>query len=170
MSELGLTLRLGRAPVIQDYDVDAPLPAMSRDPLETPWDQSLRAFIKFSGLQGRIYRKLYSPRAAGYSAQDRQRKVAELAEGLQQWYEEWQQIDMAKAHYSYVFQHMFMALDVIYYSVLTLLYRGSTASNSPADISDECFVAARQGLQAHLRIFPTAASNGKESVSYYGVW
>lgn len=170
MSELGLTLRLGRAPVIQDYDVDAPLPAMSRDPLEVPWDESLRAFVKFSRLQGRIYRKLYSPRASSYSAQERQRNVAELAEGLHQWYGEWKQIDMTKAHYSYVFQRMFMALDVIYYSVLTLLYRGSTASNSPADISEECFVAARQGLEAHLRIFPNAASRGKESVSYYGVW
>jgi hypothetical protein len=93
-----------------------------------------------------------------------------IAGELQQFYKDWQEIDQTRMHYSSMFQRIFIAIDVIYYSMLTLLYRGGTTSNSPADISDECFVAAKQGLEAHMRTFPVAVAAGKETISFYGVW
>ncbi|CEJ87818.1 hypothetical protein VHEMI04523 [[Torrubiella] hemipterigena] len=170
VSDLGLTLRIGCAPAIEDYTVDVPLPAMSTDPQQSPWDQSLRAFINFSRIQARIYKKIYSPRATRLSTVDRKRKVADLALELEQWYAEWVNIDFAKAYFSDIYRDLFMAVDVIYYSVLTLLHRGSTTSNLPADISTECFAAARQGVSAHLRIFPKVSAGGRDAVYYYGVW
>lgn len=163
-------MRLGCAPVIEDYTIDAPLPAMSKDPGEVPWHQSLRAFIQLSRIQARIYRKLYSPGAAGLSPADRRRKVADLEARLAKWYDEWLQIDSTEAYYSHVYRAIFMPVDVVYYSALTLLHRGSTSSNLPVHVSNECFTAARQALTAHLRIFPKAAVGGPEAVSFYGVW
>lgn len=143
---------------------------MSTDPQQSPWDQSLRAFINFSRIQARIYKKIYSPRATRLSTVDRKRKVADLAAELEQWYAEWVNIDYTKAYFSDIYRDLFMAVDVIYYSVLTLLHRGSTISNLSADISTECFAAARQGVSAHLRIFPTVSAGGQDAVYYYGVW
>ncbi|KAJ6787997.1 hypothetical protein PWT90_01109 [Aphanocladium album] len=173
ISELGLTLRLGRAAVIQDFDVDVPQLSISADSRQAVWDESTRAFIRFSRIQSKIYRKLYSPGAIATlteEPQKRQARVAQFSAELNQWFMEWNQINSADAYYPMVHQHTFMAVEVIYYSVLTLLHRGSTDSNSPVDISPECFAAARQGLESHLRIFPTVLARGPGTVSYYGVW
>ncbi|EGX90690.1 C6 transcription factor [Cordyceps militaris CM01] len=173
ISELGLTLRLGRAAVIQEFDVDVPQLNISSDPRQAVWDTSLRLFTGFSRLQSKIYRKIYSPGAIVALAAEpskRQARVATFAAELNQWYMEWHQIKSADAYYPMVHQHTFMAVDIIYYSVLTLLHRGSTSSNSPSDISPECFAAARQGLETHLHIFPSVLASGPGTVSYYGVW
>ncbi|TQW07164.1 hypothetical protein V2A60_000816 [Cordyceps javanica] len=173
ISELGLTLRLGRAAVIQDFDVDVPQLNISSDPRQAVWDESLRSFTLFSRIQSKIYRKIYSPGAiATLTAEPlkRQARVVKYAAELNQWYMEWNQINSNDAYYPMVHQHTFMAVEVIYYSVLTLLHRGSTDSNSPSDISPQCFVAARQGLESHLRIFPAVLAQGPGTVSYYGVW
>lgn len=173
MSELGLTLRLGRAAVIQEYDVDAPLPDLSTDPRKAVWDMSLHAFSRFSTIQSKIYRKIYSPGAMAALAADpskKRRRVAKFAAELSHWLEDWDKIDSTRAYFSMVYQHTFMAIEVIYYSVLTVLHRGSTSSESVSDISAECFAAARQGLESHLRIFPAVAARGPGTVSYYGVW
>lgn len=173
ISELGLTLRLGRAAVIQEFDVDVPQLNISPDPRQAVWDESLRSFTRFSCIQSRIYCKIYSPGAiATLAAKPAKRpaRVAKFAAELGEWYMEWNQINSADAYYPMVHQHTFMAVEVIYYSVLTLLHRGSTDSNSPSDISPECFAAARQGLQTHLRIFPAVLAQGPGTVSYYGVW
>ncbi|OAA80573.1 C6 transcription factor [Akanthomyces lecanii RCEF 1005] len=173
ISELGLTLRLGRAAVIQEFDVDVPQLNVSSDPRQAVWDESLRSFTRFSSIQSRIYCKIYSPGAiATLAAKPAKRpaRVAKFAAELNEWYMEWNQINSADAYYPMVHQHTFMAVEVIYYSVLTLLHRGSTDSNSPSDISPECFAAARQGLQTHLRIFPAVLAQGPGTVSYYGVW
>lgn len=173
ISELALTLRLGRAAVIQEYDVDTPHPGISSDPRQAVWDVSLEAWTRFSSIQSKIYCKIYSPGAIATLAADpskRQRRVAKFSAELNQWFEDWKQINGSQAYYPVVHQHTFMAVEVIYYSVLTLLHRGSTESNSPADISEECFKAARQGLESHLRIFPAVAARGPGTVSYYGVW
>ncbi|KAJ3476459.1 hypothetical protein NLG97_g9122 [Lecanicillium saksenae] len=173
ISELGLTLRLGRAAVIQEFDVDVPPPTVSADSRQAVWDESLRAFTRFSRLQSKIYRKIYSPGAIATfreEPQKRQARVAKFSAELNQWLMEWNQINGAEAYYPMVYQHTFVAVEVIYYSVLTLLHRGSTDSNSPGDISPECFAAARQGLESHLRIFPNVVARGPGTVSYYGVW
>ncbi|OAA71467.1 C6 transcription factor [Cordyceps fumosorosea ARSEF 2679] len=173
ISELGLTLRLGRAAVIQEFDVDAPQLNISADPRQAVWDASLRSFTKFSRIQSNIYRKIYSPGAVATltaTPSKRQARVARFAAELDQWYAEWRCINSAEAYYPMVHQHTFMAVEVIYYSVLTLLHRGSTDSNSPSEISPECFAAARQGLESHLRIFPAVLAQGPGTVSYYGVW
>ncbi|PMB73106.1 putative transcriptional regulatory protein C11D3.07c [Beauveria bassiana] len=173
ISELGLTLRLGRAAVIQDFDVDVPQLNISEDARQAVWDESLRSFTRFSRIQSKIYRKIYSPGAIATLAVEpskRQARVAKFAGELNEWYMEWKQVNSADAYYPMVHQHTFMAVEVIYYSVLTLLHRGSTNSNSPSDISPECFAAARQGLESHLRIFPAVLAHGPGTVSYYGVW
>lgn len=96
--------------------------------------------------------------------------MADLEARLAKWYDEWLQIDSTEAYYSHVYRAIFMPVDVVYYSTLTLLHRGSTCSNMPVHVSNECFTAARQALTAHLRIFPKVAVGGAEAVSYYGVW
>lgn len=170
MSDSSLCLSLGRAPIIQDYDVDVQPVTVSEDPKRAPWDKSFQAFVQFSTIQGRIYRKLYSPMARCTSLADRQAIVARLAAQLTQWYADWQKVDYSGAYHSQIFRTTFAAVDVTYYSVLTLLYRGATASDAIVDISPDCFQAAKQGLEAHLEFYPEAVSRGKDAVSTYAIW
>ncbi|PHH88125.1 hypothetical protein CDD83_7945 [Cordyceps sp. RAO-2017] len=170
MSDSSLSLSMGRAPIIQGFDVDAPPLTVSEDPRRKPWDAAFVTFVRFAVIQASIYRKLYSPRSRRAGAAERQRIVAALAANLGQWYADWQQIDCSDAHHGHIFQAIFSGADVTYYSVLTLLHRGATPSNAPADISAECFKAAKQGLEAHLESYPRAMIMGPCAVSMYAVW
>ncbi|UNI18451.1 hypothetical protein JDV02_004718 [Purpureocillium takamizusanense] len=170
MSDASLSLTLGRAPIIQEYDVDAPPLTVSKDPKRAPWDEALVSFVQFSSIQANIYRQLYSPMSRGTDAVARRHVVVSLADKLRQWYADWHEIDFSSAYHSHIFKTTFSGVDVTYYSVLTLLHRGATSSNAIADISPECFKAAKQGLEAHLVSYPRAVNLGPDAVSMYADW
>ncbi|KFZ20536.1 hypothetical protein V501_00068 [Pseudogymnoascus sp. VKM F-4519 (FW-2642)] len=170
MSDSGLSLTLGRAPIIQDYDVDVQPLTVSKDVKRAPWDAAFRSFIQFSIIQASIYRQLYSPSSCKTDMLERQRMVMNLAAQLTQWYADWQKIDCSNAYHGQIFKATFSAVDVTYYSVLTLLHRGATSSNAIVDISPDCFKAAKQGLEAHLVFYPQAVSLGPGAESMYAVW
>ncbi|KAJ6438140.1 retrovirus polyprotein [Purpureocillium lavendulum] len=170
MSDASLSLTLGRAPIIQEYDVDAPALTVSKDPKRAAWDEAFVSFVRFSSIQASIYRQLYSPMSRGIDTVERQQVVMNLAEKLRQWYTDWHKIDFSNAYHSHIFETTFSGVDVTYYSVLTLLHRGVTTSNAIVDISPECFKAAKQGLESHLVFYPRAVSMGPNAVSMYADW
>ncbi|GJN85500.1 hypothetical protein PLIIFM63780_009067 [Purpureocillium lilacinum] len=170
MSDASLSLTLGRAPIIQEYDVDAPPLTVSKDPKRVPWDEAFVSFVQFSSIQTNIYRQLYSPMSRNTDTVERQHIVMSLAEKLRQWYADWHKIDFSSAYHSHIFKTTFSGVDVTYYSVLTLLHRGATSSNAIVDISPECFKAAKQGLEAHLVFYPRAVNLGPNAVSMYADW
>ncbi|KAB8241117.1 hypothetical protein BDV35DRAFT_385211 [Aspergillus flavus] len=76
---------------MQDFDIDAQYPAITRDPAVRPWDESFVMGIRLAKLQGEIYDKLYSAEAAKSSHPERMRRVHGLALDIQQWYAEFKE-------------------------------------------------------------------------------
>lgn len=77
---------------MQDFDIDAQYPAITRDPAVRPWDESFVMGIRLAKLQGEIYDKLYSAEASQSSHPERMRRVHGLALDIQQWYAEFKEV------------------------------------------------------------------------------
>ncbi|KAF6817442.1 hypothetical protein CSOJ01_02364 [Colletotrichum sojae] len=169
-ADRGLTLSQGKAAVIPDLDVDVEPFEISQRPERRPWDTSFSAFIEFGRIQARIYEALYSPAATRSSEEERREAVTHLSKRLSQWYDSWRSVDYTHAYRRDLFQFTFDGLDVVYYSILTLLHRGASSSNSASAISGECFEAARKGLTAHATAYPRSASGGYAALFSYAVW
>lgn len=166
----GFTLSQGKAPIIQDMDVDVDPLEISQRPHRRPWDMVFSAFIELSRIQLRIYEKLYSPSASRASDEERRAVVGCLSSMLSQWYVVWRNIDYAHACRQDLFEFSLAAIDVVYYSILTLTHRGASSSNSASDITPQCFEAARKELIAHTTAYPRFSSGGYASSFSYSIW
>lgn len=166
ISDKNLSLRLGKASTIQDFDTDIRQVSISEDPKRAPWDRAFLACTKMAHLQGCLYDGLYSTAARKLTTEDRQNVVSDLAAKLTQWYDDWLHIISFATFDKDSLERTFEPMHIVYYSVLTLLYRGETISNSAAQISQRCFEAARHGLQAHLAYYPKIVSSGSQMSSY----
>jgi hypothetical protein len=79
----GLSLRLGRASSIQDYDLSLQLPETEGND-QLPIFLTLRRFwVLTASIQGRIYEQLYSATALTSSAEERANKALRLAEEME---------------------------------------------------------------------------------------
>lgn len=170
LSSQSMVLSLGKAPLIQEYDVDLQLPAPDHDPSLAPWNMALNLFTKFFTLQANVYKNLYSPFAASLPPESRLASVEELSTSLREWYRTWNALDYSRAQHSKVFHVLFLPTKVAYYSLLALIYRASTTSSSIEDVSEECFTAAREGLEAHLSLYPPMSAMGAGALQLYAVW
>lgn len=184
-----LSLNMGYASTIQDYDIDTEYFQISTDPGVAPWDEAALAMVEFSRVQGLIYEKLYSLRALRMSGDDRSAAVHDLSCQLQIWHQEWtqvniraapivplalttlEQIDGNSAYLPTFFFLIYGAFDVVYYSVMTTLNRAATASGPSIEITSACYEAAKESLQAHLHFFPAFRSYGNgEVLASYLAW
>lgn len=77
----GLSLRLGRPSVIQDYDITVPIPTASID-RHPAIEHCLLTWIKVSRCQGRVYELLYSPAALAQDDGIRTARAQALADEL----------------------------------------------------------------------------------------
>lgn len=94
-----ISLLLGRASRIQDFEIDAEYPAASSDPRLRPWDESFLLGIKLASLQGQIYTGLYSATGLKKSVSERSADVGSLSSALERWYIELQEV----SHVGYVY-------------------------------------------------------------------
>lgn len=117
-----------------------------------------------------MYESLYSSAARKRDPSERGAVAARLEEQLVRWYEDWCRLDTSAAYANEMFDVKFGPVNIIYYSVLTLLRRGITLSSSAHDISPACYEAAHQGLRAHLTYYPKLASLGPNALSTYAAW
>jgi len=84
----GLSLRLGRASTIQDYEITVPYPSREGLHSATKSSQCVSAFIRLwimiSQVQGQIYERLYCPEAITQSESVRLSRAQALAERLEE--------------------------------------------------------------------------------------
>lgn len=78
MLDRGLALRLGRAPIIQDFDVTLPR-VIGQVNATDMWKEVLRLWIAHSDIQGQIYERLYSPSSLGHPVNKRIEAAQALA-------------------------------------------------------------------------------------------
>jgi len=87
-----LSLRLGRASVIQDYDISLPLPSAFGKAVSNFWTVLVVYWIKCSAIQGRLYKQLYSPAALQDSEEIRASTAKEIAADLERAYAEYPKV------------------------------------------------------------------------------
>ncbi|KAI8716839.1 Fungal-trans domain-containing protein [Fusarium sp. LHS14.1] len=170
IADKNLSSRLGRTSIIQDLDVDTGLNAVSDEPGRTPWDQAFVSFVEFARIQGKIYDSLYSPAAKKSQPESRVVVAFDLESQLSAWHANWTKIDFSEAFDYESFAATFGPADIIYYSSLTLIHRGTASSGSAQDISPACYEAAHQGLQAHLNYYPRLSCSADHVLSNYAFW
>ncbi len=76
-----LSLRLGRASMIQDWDISLPF-VFSVDPTRLRTEGLLSYWVKISRIQGQTYEKLFSPAAFTKSPQERTRIAVDLVNAM----------------------------------------------------------------------------------------
>ncbi|KAH7120307.1 hypothetical protein B0J13DRAFT_457112, partial [Dactylonectria estremocensis] len=150
-----LSLRLGRASTIPDWDVTLPIP-----PTDLEDSTHLLAlacqWIKTARCQGRIYEMLYSPESMPQPDHVRNSRVHELANELNEIMTKSAEINTrwigeASKKIGHTFANFItVSDDILCLSLLTLVYR---ASPSPPESStpfiSECIDAARRCLRRH---------------------
>lgn len=77
-----LSLRLGRAATIQDYDISVPMSPNVFGKVE-PWNTIYTIWIHFARIQGNVYELLYSPKALSQPEEQRVAQARKLAADLQ---------------------------------------------------------------------------------------
>ncbi|KAL2819148.1 hypothetical protein BJX63DRAFT_382501 [Aspergillus granulosus] len=165
-----MSLLLGRASCIQDYDIDVPHPTCSKDPALRPWDEGFVAWLTLGRLQGQIYDRVYSAAALRLPQEVRNQNIQALAEELHQWRPRMDAIDWSHVNVPHLLQLSKPTWDIMYYSLLTSLLRGSSTSATAPEITSQCFQAARSALQNHLLCFPIYCKSTIVSIRDYANW
>ncbi|KAJ8117004.1 hypothetical protein OPT61_g1688 [Boeremia exigua] len=193
MYDKQLSLRLGRASVIQDWDMSLPLitPTPSTAKLAFGGSQMLSYWIKVAKVQGKTYKKLFSPAAFLRSPEERLSTAIDLISALNQaWYERGEATIMDFAHlttaegfakrgkmamaspnetelpsqrsFERVEDVFFHADVVMHYSTCALIQRA--VSSDSGTFSQECLGYARAALIAHERCNAQFNTNGNEEL------
>ncbi|KAJ4186478.1 hypothetical protein NW755_007773 [Fusarium falciforme] len=152
----GLSLRMGRASVINDGDITIPRQFdFSGFPLlEKP--ATLKFWLERATLQGKIYIQLYSPTALTLHPSELGRRAEELAVECRRLVVEEKKtqqeaFDYLKQINSSELVEIFMQGDEVQFlATLTLVYRAIPAPpGSPSRFSNECLETARQTMRRH---------------------
>ncbi|KAJ5317981.1 hypothetical protein N7508_002489 [Penicillium antarcticum] len=147
-----MTLRLGRACSIQNYDISLPAPSLNPD-IPSPWGGVCVWWTRSAIIQSNVYRLLYSPEALQQPESDRvahaYRLAAEMQETVMEPFERFMSSGLKIAD-----------IDIIYLqtdkisrlSILTLIYRAIPASEGSGPATTfipECIKTAREALEVH---------------------
>ncbi|KAF7548399.1 hypothetical protein G7Z17_g7083 [Cylindrodendrum hubeiense] len=150
-----LSLRLGRASTIQDWDISVPIPTME-DTHITPLAAFFSNWTKTAQCQGNIYEKLYSPDSITQPDHVRMARVQAIAKDLEDIRKQTSQVSadwLKQTSLSIggpMVQFISISDDVLRLSLLTLTYRASPIpEHSPTTFVPECIEAARATLQRH---------------------
>ncbi|KAF4999996.1 hypothetical protein FGRMN_2077 [Fusarium graminum] len=150
-----LSLRLGRASTIQDWDVTVPLP--SPDPTDsTPLSAFISLWVATARCQGHIYELLYSPGSMNQSDDTRRYRAQKLVADLDDIARRGQELSRSREKEVKTklgedfFDFILISDDVLRLSLRTLIYRATPAPpHSRGIFIPECIEAARATLQRH---------------------
>ncbi|KAL3460019.1 hypothetical protein BJX64DRAFT_193441 [Aspergillus heterothallicus] len=145
-----LSLRLGRAPSMPDYDIDLPATFEAVD-LGEHWITAFSLWIQMAKIQGLLYEKLYSPAALCQDLKLRMAEARSLAARMQ---------DDVMYPFEKIYpllnsmtrvESMYIQCDeVCRFSTLTLIYRAIPPQiGSTGTFVEECIQSARRALRSH---------------------
>ncbi|KAB8343138.1 hypothetical protein FH972_022731 [Carpinus fangiana] len=146
-----LSLRLGRAPHMHDYDIDAPVAFHTVD--HGPVSQYFILWVDCARIQGELYEKLYSPQGISCSADHRAHQALRIVDRLTVLRHKIQELrDPLHANASSESpDHLYLyADDVVILSLLTLAQRAiPTSAASGLTFNGRCGDVAREALDCH---------------------
>lgn len=154
MLDKALSLRLGRASVLQDYDIS--LPHVTPDAKAAyPGKEVMTLWIQHARVLGRIYERLYSPGALRQPESVRTEQVSLLAADQNRLMSEsmalLREFETATGGEERMFAITLKSDEVSYLASLALTYR-ALPPNGPRSrtFADECIDAARASIASHL--------------------
>ncbi|KAJ9165344.1 Fungal specific transcription factor [Coniochaeta hoffmannii] len=177
----GLSLRLGRASTIQDYEITVPYPSREGLHSATKSSQCVSAFIRLwimiSQVQGQIYERLYCPEAITQSESVRLSRAQALAERLEE-IGQAQGREMEKMNAitrdnfgDELTDFCIVSDEVLRLSLLTLVYRAVPhPAGSPTTFRAECIDAARATLAKHQECMAVIEKGSIGLFSTYMHW
>ncbi|RDI77480.1 hypothetical protein Vi05172_g12470 [Venturia inaequalis] len=156
-TDKNLSLRLGRASILQDWDINIPRPTRSPDsphPSGSKWLDMNYYLVQVGEIQGQVYQHLYSPGTSSKTDEERAQWAMMAAARLQECYKARvtgigpYTSDLA-GDTSRLLAH---SDELVFHSVMALIYRAipPPSSQAPSAFSQECVYSARNSLQAHL--------------------
>ncbi|KAK7947126.1 uncharacterized protein PG986_011447 [Apiospora aurea] len=172
----GLSLRLGRPSVIQDYDITVPIPTSSID-RHPAIEHCLLTWIKVSRCQGRVYELLYSPAALAQGDGIRTARAQGLADELLSIMKEKKKIEeqnlptWTKTIALEDIQYIADSDEVLHHSILTLIYRAvPVPRGSTSTFTQACIASARQALGKHDSCMAILTPYGSPFIDIYFQW
>ncbi|KAK9425624.1 putative Fungal-specific transcription factor domain protein [Seiridium unicorne] len=155
MLDKGLSLRLGRASILQDYDIS--LPSVLESSFgEQPSQAILSLWIKHAEVQGKIYQRLYSPGALRQSEQGRSQQVQLVVRDVEFLLRETLRLlddvrAQGQSKDAKMFEIILKSDEVSYYSSLALAQRAlpPSGTGSSRTFADECLESARAAMTSH---------------------
>ncbi|KAI5463944.1 hypothetical protein BGZ63DRAFT_421035 [Mariannaea sp. PMI_226] len=156
-TDRALALRLGRAPVIQDFDIDIPRSFSFDGMMSSETTGVATIWLKSATLQGQIYEQLYSPAAVAHSQAElaeQARRLATQCRQLEIEATETRQMALAsleRMNSSHLVDIHVKGDEVQLLSTMTLIYQAIPApEGSISRFCDECIEVARRAMHKHL--------------------
>ncbi|KAL5419790.1 hypothetical protein PMIN03_000390 [Paraphaeosphaeria minitans] len=167
-----LSLRLGRASIVQDWDMSLPYPNIDSDHARfgslvqqgQKGTELLLYWIKIAQIQGRVYEKLFSPAGFLRPMSERARTATELADALNKaWTERGETVKLTfPGSFSYIGDIFYHADVVMHYSTCALIQRAISPDN--VSFNNDCLESARAALVAHQRCASQFNVKGNEDL------
>ncbi|KAJ4298382.1 hypothetical protein N0V88_003412 [Collariella sp. IMI 366227] len=166
-----LSIRSGRAPVIQDYDITVPRRLGDEtDVSDTSWRVILNQWVSYADFLGRAYEQLYSPAALARPQEQRAESARQLVQTM---------LNLAKEQEPLI-QHTrekvrgtkfddntpfpvdmsILGDELMNWAALTLVYRAiPSPPGSPSTFNAECIHAARKAFACHQEYMEMAGDS-----------
>ncbi|PKX96580.1 putative C6 transcription factor [Aspergillus novofumigatus IBT 16806] len=145
-----LSLRLGRASSIQDYDITIP-EDLGGHKVDEPWRTVYHLWVKIAEIQGKVYEQLYSPAALSRPERERVLCARQLASQMEVGVmEPFKELARSSRTLSQIEGFVIKSDEVSRLAILTLIYRAIPASGaSTSTFVPECIETARAALESH---------------------
>lgn len=148
----GISLNLGRASVLSDYDITLPRDVLDGLTIGPEWRAILNMGIEAAVIQGDIYEKLYSPEALLRLERDRVATAWALAETLKALIEKnrYAQLEYTGQKDGALLEMVLKSDQVSMFSSLTLIYRAlPPPRGSAGTFGPDCIDTARGAMRIH---------------------
>ncbi|TLD18287.1 fungal-specific transcription factor domain protein [Venturia nashicola] len=172
-----LSLRLGRASVFQDWDINIPRP--TRPPEIAPpdgckWLDVNYYWVQIAEIQGQVYQHLYSPGSSSKTNEERAQWAVMAATRLKECHRTRVKNigPYSEDPLSEVSRLLAHSDDVVFHSVMALIHRAIPPPSSQASstFSRDCVYWARKSLQSHLLVANTYKYNHSRMWVGYIQW
>ncbi|KAL8973920.1 MAG: hypothetical protein Q9197_001831 [Variospora fuerteventurae] len=166
-----LSLSLGRAPMIPDYDIQTNRLSYPDD-VRGPMSYLLVLWVDVGELQGHIYFDLYSAQAQRQSVQVKAEAAKRLAARCLKIQETMRIREESIGDIPARAQEALQGQEIIFQSLLTLVYRMIPPTNSkhPLQFCDDCVQSARLALKLHNRAWQEMAARGTDNWRLFIHW
>ncbi|SPQ19847.1 f63a4906-a6fb-4e30-a403-60ac7174ad3a [Thermothielavioides terrestris] len=166
-----LSLRSGRAPVIQDYDITVHRglgPGINLP--DASWRVVLNLWISYANFLGRAYEQLYSPAALARPQEQRVESARQLVQTMVNLAKEQEPLmrhtrekirgTKFDANKPFTMDLAILSDELLHWSALTLIYRAiPSPPGSPSTFNQECIHAARRAFALHQEYMEMAGDN-----------